>query len=86
MPYKPTGRPAGRPAKPKQTEGPVKFDPPAVHPPTQTAVVPPEPGREGTERAADGTLCAECFPAGWPYGATGLGCPHGAWTRRVNGA
>lgn len=29
--------------------------------------------------------CSECFPDGWPAGATSVGCVHGQWDRATAG-
>lgn len=76
MPYKPTGRPPGRPK--------------AITPADPENA--PEPYRRAVQRVskAEGWLgpqpahlCEDCYPDGWPEGYTGLGCPHGIWTRRL---
>lgn len=33
------------------------------------------------EAEAEGGICPECFPQGWPEGATNAGCVHGQWVR-----
>lgn len=30
---------------------------------------------------ADGEICAQCWPDGWPGDNSGASCIHGAWTR-----
>ncbi len=84
MPYKPTGRPPGRPRKnPLPEPKPVRqVEPVKTHPP-MGAIRVPAAGLEGTELKALGELCAECWPDGWPDMVTGLGCPHGTWARRL---
>jgi hypothetical protein len=45
--------------------------------------VEPEPA---AEPAGEVELpCPECFPLGWPDGATSAGCHHGTWLREVAG-
>jgi hypothetical protein len=87
MPYKPTGKPPGRPKKP-QADPPAADDGQALttaQAPAQRVLgpFPPLPGREHAEHKATGELCLPCYPDGWPDMVTGLGCPHGTWTRRL---
>lgn len=90
MPYQPTGRPTGRPRKDGLPAGSTKPDKPAkpdkpVEPeePAPFRRVPDHPlnAPAGTPKPGPFAICGTCYPAGWPKGATGLGCSHGIWAR-----
>lgn len=69
MPYKATGRPAGRPRKDGSD--------PQPRPKPE-----PEPSGPGpADKPGPFWICRECYPDGWPEGATGLSCQHGIWSR-----
>jgi hypothetical protein len=96
MPYKPTGRPPGRPKKiPRSTPLPQQ---PAKPEPVIPEIITPASVQLDEEAAVTeprsvplvvapgiGGLCGDCYPEGWPDGATGLGCQHGSWTRLATG-
>lgn len=46
---------------------------------TDAAPAEPEPAKGGDPDAEQ--PCTDCFPAGWPDGATSAGCGHGTWNR-----
>lgn len=90
MPYEPTGRPPGRPRKdglPKANEvspPPVKpsvIQPPPARPPAAKIAGQLTNAPQGIVAGGPFPICTKCYPDGWPKGATGLGCPHGIWSR-----
>lgn len=79
MPYKPTGKPPGRPRKVIETPAVIedRDELDGDEPQEDIARITVAPGLGG--------LCGHCYPDGWPAGATGLGCLHGSWTRLATG-
>jgi hypothetical protein len=48
--------------------------------PTPRNLPPPDNASHGP-RPGPFPVCGECYPDGWPKGATGLACAHGIWAR-----
>lgn len=77
MPYKPTGRPAGRPRKdglppqPRQQETPRETE----HFPN----APRNRPWDTRDMSKSGKLCEVCFPDGLGDRWHSVGCPHGVW-------
>jgi hypothetical protein len=85
MPYKPTGRPPGRPKKASETRSEASVAP-VESVPVHEAAPRLSPPPHGLEHAADprnGELCKLCYPDGWQPGWTGIGCKHGSYFRRL---
>lgn len=43
--------------------------------------MPPRPKKATEPAGEDPQVLDDCFPAGWPDGATAVACEHGSWTR-----
>lgn len=64
-------------------EGIEPAEDPAPVPAPDPTPEPPEPGPVAP--VDEPQPCSECFPDGWPAGATSVGCVHGQWDRATAG-
>jgi hypothetical protein len=68
------------------TEEPGADNAPQVEPtdsanPDDTTDATPTPSGDSDDTEPSEQPCTQCWPAGWPEGATSLGCGHGSWNR-----
>lgn len=72
-----------RKPKTKTTEDTVAEDQKTNETPDVTPDVDPDvtPGAPDDQRPAEGELCGQCWPAGWPENGDAASCVHGEWQR-----
>lgn len=68
--------------KPKKTEDTVPENDDTKQPVGDTQPAPDADPTPDTEQPpAEGELCGQCWPAGWPENGDAAECSHGAWQR-----